>query len=209
MKALLVDGPAIAYRSHYALAKANLHTPDGKTTAATYGYTTTLLKLLRENTPDYVCVAFDTEKPTFRHELFEGYKADRPGMPQELANQLDWIREITAALGIRIVEVDGYEADDVIATLARMATDAGHDVLIATGDKDLHMLAYYKNVKIFNVNKKCQGSKGIYEKVEQPLKILADKCRLGDVSDNILVDKENDTENDIELRKFIIDLITA
>ncbi len=137
MKMLIVDGPALAYRSHYALAKANLRTPDGKTTAATYGYTTTLLKLLRENEPEYACVAFDTEKPTFRHELFKAYKADRPGMPQDLADQLEWIKQITEAVGVRIIEMEGYEADDIIATLARIANEAGYDVVIATGDKDM------------------------------------------------------------------------
>ena len=137
---LLLDGPAIAYRSHFALAKANLTTARGKSTAATYGFVTTLLKLLKEESPSYACVAFDTDKPTYRHHLFEGYKADRPGMPDDLASQLDWIKEITRGLGIRVLEMEGYEADDIIATLARMAERAGIDTVIATGDKDMLQL---------------------------------------------------------------------
>jgi DNA polymerase-1 len=140
MKMLLIDGPAVAYRSHFALGKSNLTAPDGKSTAATYGYTTTLLKLLRDEKPDYVCVAFDTEEPTYRHDLFEDYKADRPPMPDELADQIDWIRTITEAMGITILELDGYEADDIIGTLAAEATGLGIDSVIATGDKDMLQL---------------------------------------------------------------------
>lgn len=136
-KILLLDGPAIAYRSHYALAKANLTTPDGKEVAATHGYATTLLKLLREVAPDYACAAFDTEEPTYRHELFEEYKADRPGMPDELAGQMEWIEAVTEGLGIRVVAVAGYEADDVIATVASRARAREIETVIATGDKDM------------------------------------------------------------------------
>jgi DNA polymerase-1 len=139
-KILLLDGPAIAYRSHFALARAGLTTPDGKDVAATYGYTSTLLKLLREEAPDYACVAFDTDKPTYRHELFEEYKADRPGMPDELAGQLGWIEDMSEGLGVRVVAVDGFEADDVIATLVEQAGAKGVEAIIATGDKDMLQL---------------------------------------------------------------------
>ena len=137
---LLVDGPAVVYRSHFALARWDLRGPSGENTAATYGYLNALLKLLREQEPDYVCVAFDTEKPTFRHELFDDYKAGRPEMPEELAGQLERIVEITEAMGIRVVGIDGYEADDVIGTVARMAGEAGVETVIATGDKDMLQL---------------------------------------------------------------------
>lgn len=137
---LLIDGPAIAYRSHFALAKWNLTTAAGQSTAATYGFVTTLLRLLRGETPAYVCVAFDTEKPTYRHRLFEAYKAHRPPMPDDLAGQLGWIKEITAGLGVKVVELEGYEADDVMGTVARMAARAGLDTVLVTGDKDLLQL---------------------------------------------------------------------
>lgn len=137
---LLLDGPAIAYRSHFALSRAGLTTPEGEDVAATYGYAVTVLKLLREVSPDYACVAFDTEEPTYRHELFEQYKADRPAMPDELANQLDWIEEMSQGLGIRALAVDGFEADDVIATLASQAKARGIEAVIATGDKDMLQL---------------------------------------------------------------------
>ena len=97
------------------------------------------------------------------------------------------------------------ESDDICAMVPKVFKDK--QCVIVTGDKDLHQLAYWPNVLIFNVNKKCKGSKGMYEKIENPLKILADKVRLGDVSDNILVDKKNDKEEDVELRRLIIDLL--
>ncbi len=137
---LLVDGPAIAYRSHFALAKSNLTTSTGQSTAATYGFVTTLLKLLREYAPAYASVAFDTEKPTYRHRLFKEYKAGRPGMPDDLANQMGWIKQSSGALGVKVLELEGYEADDIIGTLATMATMAGLETLIASGDKDMLQL---------------------------------------------------------------------
>jgi DNA polymerase-1 len=139
-KLLLVDGPAVAYRSHYALAKWDLTGSSGESTAATYGYISTLLKLLKEQNPEYICVAFDTEEPTFRHEMYEDYKAGRAEMPDELAGQLEQIVDLTEAMGIRVVGIDGYEADDVIGTLAHMAGEAGIKTVIATGDKDMLQL---------------------------------------------------------------------
>jgi DNA polymerase-1 len=137
---LLFDGPAIAYRAHFALARSNLTTTSGQSTAATYGFVTTLLKLLRQYGSSHCCVAFDTEKPTYRHQLFEEYKAGRPGMPEELAGQIGWMKEIAADLGLRVCELDGYEADDIIGTLAVMASRAGLDTVIVTGDKDMLQL---------------------------------------------------------------------
>jgi DNA polymerase-1 len=137
---LLIDGPALAYRSHFGLARSNLTTATGESTAATYGFVTALLKLLGDHEPMYAAVAFDTAKPTYRHELLKEYKAGRPGMPEELARQQPWIKEASLALGVRPLELDGYEADDVIATLARIAARGGADTLIVTGDKDMLQL---------------------------------------------------------------------
>jgi DNA polymerase-1 len=139
-KVLLVDGAAIAYRSHFALAGTNLTATTGEPTAATYGFVTTLLRLIREQGPTHGCVAFDTDKPTYRHRLFEEYKAGRPAMPDDLANQMGWMKEIAGGLGMRACELAGYEADDVIGTLARLASAAGFETVIATGDKDLLQL---------------------------------------------------------------------
>jgi DNA polymerase-1 len=137
---LLVDGPAVAYRSHFALARWNLTAATGEATAAAYGFASTLLRLLKEYGASHGCVAFDTEKPTYRHELFEEYKAGRPAMPEDLARQMVWIKEIGEGLGLRVLELDGYEADDIIGTLAALASRAGMETVIASGDKDMLQL---------------------------------------------------------------------
>jgi DNA polymerase-1 len=189
-KILLVDGPAVAYRSHYALARANLTTPDGKEVAATYGYTTMLLKLLREEAPDYACVAFDTEEPTYRHELLEEYKAGRPAMPDELAAQLGWIEEVTEGLGVRVAALPGYEADDVIATLAAQARERGMDAVIATGDKDMLQVvdAGTRVIMLSGSGRdtKIMDPRAVKEKYGLPPDLLPDYFGLaGDSTDNV------------------------
>ncbi|MGD8628619.1 MAG: DNA polymerase I [bacterium] len=139
-KILLIDGFAVAYRAHFAMSRSGLTAPDGRSTAATYGYTSTLLKILRTEKPDYACVAFDTAEPTYRHELFEDYKADRPDMPDDLVDQLEWINGVTEGLGVRLIAIEGYEADDIIGTLVSKAGEAGMDAIVVTGDKDLLQL---------------------------------------------------------------------
>ncbi|MGD9140870.1 MAG: DNA polymerase I [bacterium] len=189
-KVLLIDGAAIAYRAHYGLAGSGLSTADGKSTGATYGYATTIYKLIRDEKPDYVCVALDTDKPTYRHELYEDYKAGRPEMPDDLADQLDDMREVTEALGVTSLEVEGYEADDIIGTLASEANAKGVKVVIATGDKDLLQLVNSdtrvimlsgagRDTEVFNPKK-------VEEKYGLPPELLPDYFGLmGDSIDNV------------------------
>ena len=132
-KLVLIDGNSLFYRAFFAMRY--LSTSDGLPTNALYGLTTMLLKVL-ELQPDYVAVAFDTPKPTFRHEQFDGYKAHRPPVPDALAQQAPIARELIGAFNIPAVEVEGYEADDIIAVLARQAENQGIDTLIVTGDLD-------------------------------------------------------------------------
>lgn len=189
-KLLLVDGPAIAYRSHFALARTNLTATTGEPTAATYGFVTTLLRLLREQAPTHGCVAFDTDKPTYRHGLFEAYKAERPGMPDDLANQLGWIKETSEGLGIRVCELDGYEADDIIGTFARLASAAGMDTVIATGDKDMLQLVDERTRVIMlsgsSRDTKVFDERAVTEKYGVGPALLADLFGLmGDSVDNV------------------------
>lgn len=129
---------AYVYRAFYAIpAMANRA---GVPTNATFGFARMLQHMLSDTLPDYVAVAFDAKEPTFRHECFAAYKAQRPPMPPELAEQLPWIREYVQALNIRCLEYPGYEADDVIATLARRGVAQECRALIATSDKDLCQL---------------------------------------------------------------------
>ena len=148
----LFDGTALAYRSHFALAQQGLTAPDGRPTGATYGFAMTLRRILEGEEPDLVAVALDPPGKTFRHERYADYKATRQKAPDEMKAQLDDVRRVVRAHGIPIFEVPGFEADDVIGTLAVAAKDAGHEVMIVTGDKDFMQLVG-PSVKLYNVFK--------------------------------------------------------
>ena len=121
MKLLVLDGNSILNRAFYGIRL--LTTKDGSYTNGIYGFLTMLQKLKEETSPDGVAIAFDMRAPTFRHKAYDGYKAQRKGMPEELAGQLPVLKELLAALGYRIVESEGYEADDILGTLARRCRD--------------------------------------------------------------------------------------
>ncbi len=133
---LLLDGHSLAYRAFFALPVENFSTTTGQPTNAVYGFTAMLINVLRDEQPTHVAVAFDRSEPTFRHEQYVEYKANRRETPADFRGQLSLIHEVLAALGIRQLSVAGYEADDVIATLATQAAADGMDVLIVTGDRD-------------------------------------------------------------------------
>ena len=137
-KIFLIDGSAFLYRAFHAIR--SLNTSDGHPTNATFGFTRILLKLLKDNQPEYAVVMFDVKGPTFRHRLYEDYKANRPPMPEELAIQIPDIKEMIKALNIPIVEKQGYEADDLVGTYARIAQENDFDVVMVTGDKDFKQL---------------------------------------------------------------------
>lgn len=130
----LVDGPSYLYRAYHAIG--HLSTSRGVPTNATYGITTMLWKLLREERPTYMAVAWDAPGPTFRHERFERYKIQRPGMPRDLAEQLPWVRASIEALGLALLECPGYEADDILATVVARLRGSGVALVLVTADKD-------------------------------------------------------------------------
>ncbi len=134
-KIFLIDGNSQAYQAYYAI-KSGLTSPEGAPTNAVFGFTSMLQKILREKKPDYIAVAFDTAAPTFRHKAYSAYKANRKPMPDELVPQLDLIREVLEAYRIGVFAVDGYEADDVLGTLAAAAAREGLHAIIVTRDKD-------------------------------------------------------------------------
>ena len=137
---LLLDGHSLAYRAFFALPAENFSTTTGQPTNAVYGFTAMLINVLRDEQPTHVAVAFDRGEPTFRHEQYVEYKANRRETPEDFRSQLSLIFEVLDALGIARLSVPGYEADDVIATLATRATSDGMDVLIVTGDRDVLQL---------------------------------------------------------------------
>ena len=133
---LLIDGHSVAYRAFFALPVENFSTTTGQHTNAVYGFTSMLINVLRDEQPTHLAVAFDVSRKTFRSEQYVEYKANRSASPQEFAGQVDLIKEVLDALNIVHVELDGFEADDIIATLARQGAEAGLKVLICTGDRD-------------------------------------------------------------------------
>jgi DNA polymerase-1 len=133
---LLVDGHSLAYRAFVALPVENFSTSTGQTTNAVYGFTSMLINVLRDEQPDHVAVAFDVSRQTFRSEAYAEYKANRSASPAEFSGQVALIKEVLAALRVPVLEKEGYEADDVLATLTRGARRAGFEVLISSGDRD-------------------------------------------------------------------------
>jgi DNA polymerase I len=137
---LLLDGHSLAYRAFFALPVENFSTTTGQHTNAVYGFTSMLINVLRDEAPTHVAVAFDVSRQTFRNEMYPEYKANRSSSPDEFKGQVGLIKEILSALRIPAIEKDGYEADDVIATLTQQAQGDGLDVLICTGDRDTFQL---------------------------------------------------------------------
>ncbi|HEY4725886.1 MAG TPA: 5'-3' exonuclease H3TH domain-containing protein, partial [Actinomycetota bacterium] len=132
---VLLDGHSLAFRAFFALP-SDLQTTTGQLTNVVYGFTTMLVKLFGDFSPDRIAVCFDLGRPAYRHDVYEGYKANRRTSPDEFSSQMPLVREVLSALRIPVVEVAGYEADDVIATLVREARDEELPVLVVTGDRD-------------------------------------------------------------------------
>src|SRR2546423_2798827 len=144
---LLLDGNSVAYRAFFALP-TDMATASGQVTNAVFGFTSMLINLLKDHRPDGIAVAFDRPEPTFRHELVADYKAGRVAAPDILRQQGGLVRQVVETLQIPIVEIAGFEADDVIATLATEAEAAGDEVIIVTGDRDAYQLVHDPLVKV-------------------------------------------------------------
>mgnify|MGYP001946133690 FL=1 len=133
-KLMVIDGNSLMHRAYYAIR--GLTNRKGLPTNAVYGFTNILLKLLQDYEPDYIGVAFDKKAPTFRHEEYEEYKATRQKTPEDLIIQFDTVKELLKRMNIAIYEIDGYEADDILGTFARIAEEKGLRALLVTGDRD-------------------------------------------------------------------------
>ena len=192
-KLVLIDGNSIMNRAFYGIMGSKaLTTKDGKYTNAIYGFLAILFKLLEEEKPDYIGVTFDLKAPTARHIMYEGYKANRKGMPTELAEQMPIIKDVLRAMNIDIIEKEGYEGDDVIGTLSRYGEQKGLEVVILSGDRDTFQLAT-DNVRI-NIPRTKGGKTETEifnrEKVKEvygiePKQLIEVKGLQGDTSDNI------------------------
>ncbi len=189
-KLLLIDGHSMLNRAFYGLP--DLTNSEGIHTGAVYGFINILLKTIEEENPQYVAVAFDVHAPTFRHKKYEAYKGTRKPMPQELASQVPLMKEMLTAMGVRIITKEGYEADDILGTLAAAYGKQGMDVTILSGDRDLLQLASSR-VKI-RMPKTARGkttvedyfAEQVLEKYQvTPAQIIELKALMGDASDNI------------------------
>jgi DNA polymerase-1 len=187
----LLDGMALAYRAHFALMKSPLRTSHGQATSAVFGFLMALDRILDQEKPEEIAVVFDSQARTFRHDRYADYKATREKMPDEMLPQLEWIRSAVQGEGIPFLRVDGYEADDVIATLARRESRAGKAVWIVSGDKDMLQLVD-ENVRLYNVMKPGQaeveriGPPEVIERFGVPAGQVVDVLGLmGDTSDNV------------------------
>lgn len=192
-KLIVVDGNSIVNRAFYGIMGSKmLQTADGTYTNAVYGFLAILFKELDEVKPDYIAVAFDLKAPTARHKMYDGYKANRKGMPEELAAQMPILKDVLRAMNITIIEKEGYEADDVLGTLSRIGENSGLEVVLLTGDRDSFQLATDKvsiyiprtkagktETEIFNRDKVLE----VYG--VEPKQMIEVKGLQGDTSDNI------------------------
>ena len=189
-KIVLIDGHSILNRAFFGVPP--LTNSEGLHTNAVYGFLTIMFKILDEEKPDYLTVAFDRSEPTFRHQMFDAYKGTRKPMAQELREQVPVMKEVLQAMGIKIVEMPGYEADDLLGTIAGMAEVQGMDVSIISGDRDLLQLATEK-VKIRIPKTKRTGTEiedyyaaDVVERYQvTPKEFIDVKALMGDSSDNI------------------------
>lgn len=192
-KLIVIDGNSILNRAFYGImGNKMLQTADGTYTNAVYGFLTIMFKMLEEENPAYLVVAFDVKSPTKRHELYSEYKGTRKGMPDELAVQMPIIKKVLQAMNIKVMEMPGYEADDILGTLSDWGSRKGLRVILLTGDRDSFQLA--KENVIIRMPRTKQGKTEMEdfdaEKIREtygvePKQLIEVKGLMGDSSDNI------------------------
>ena len=189
-KLLILDSNSIINRAFYGIRA--LSAADGTPTNAIYGFLNILTKLINEQQPDYLCAAFDLKAPTFRHKMYDGYKAQRKPMPDELAAQMPIAKDILRAMGVTIFEKEGFEADDIIGTVSRICGENDTECFIATGDKDDLQLAGNGPKVILTVTRMGQNETTVYDENAvreryrvSPHEFIDVKALMGDPSDNI------------------------
>lgn len=180
----LIDGSAYIYRAYHAIAP--LTNSEGMPTHAVFGFLNILKRMLKEKNPKYLAVAFDMRGPVFRHEMYADYKANRPPMPDDLAVQIPYIKELVLAMNIPCFEIQGLEADDIIASSAKILEEQGHTVVVVSGDKDLLQLVNENTVMWDPMKDKIMDITAVEEKYNvKPEQLLDCYALMGDSSDNV------------------------
>jgi DNA polymerase-1 len=186
----LLDGMALAYRAYFSFISRPLINSKGENTSAIFGFVNTLMKILNEDRPDHLAVVFDTKEPTFRHIMYDQYKATREKMPEDMAGQLDKLKEVVQAFNVPTIELPGYEADDIMGTLARKAERQGIETYLVTGDKDFMQLIS-PLVKIYKPGKQGEEWEILDETAVmskfgvEPAQVIDVLGLIGDKSDNV------------------------
>ena len=187
---LLIDGNSLTYRAFFALP-TDMATASGQVTNAVFGFTSMLINLMRDHDPEGVAIAFDLPKPTFRHERNPEYKAGREAAPDILRQQMGLVREVVDALNMPVIELEGFEADDILATLATRARDEGRDVIVVTGDRDCYQLVEDPHIKVL-YNRRGVSDYALYDEagIEErtgvkPADYVKYAALRGDKSDNL------------------------
>ena len=189
-KILLIDGHSILNRAFYGLP--DLTNSEGLHTNAIYGFLNILFKMMEEEKPDYLTVAFDLSAPTFRHKMYDAYKGTRKPMPQELRQQVPVMKDVLGAMGVPILSMEGYEADDLLGTIAKRSEAKGMDVTVLSGDRDLlqlatdHICIRIPKTKGGKTTIEDYFAKDVQEAYQlSPLQIIELKALMGDTADNI------------------------
>ena len=189
-KIFIIDGMALIYRAHFAMIKNPLITKTGQHTSAIYGFANSIIKIIKDEKPDFFVIALDTRKPTFRHEMYPEYKQNRERMPDELSEQIEPILTMIDLMGIKSISMDGYEADDIIGTLTKTASESDIEAYIVSGDKDMMQLVdsttyvyslgnRFKPTTVYDKDK-------VFEKYGvQPDMMIDWLALVGDKSDNV------------------------
>lgn len=192
-KLVVIDGNSILNRAFYGIMGSKmLMTADGTYTNAVYGFLAIMFKMMEEINPNYMVVAFDVKAPTKRHEMYKDYKGTRKGMPDELASQMPIIKEVLKAMNIKVIEMAGYEADDILGTLSRYGESKGLEVRLLTGDRDSFQLATDKTTIMLPRTKGGKTETEFFDRDKiletygvEPLQMIEVKGLMGDSSDNI------------------------
>jgi len=183
-KIYLIDGSSYIYRAYYAVR--HLSNSRGEPTNAVFGFANMLLKIMRDEKPQHLAVVFDTKAPTFRKEIYPEYKANRAAMPDDLVPQIPLIKELVRGFNIPCIEMDGYEADDIIATLAKRFAADNYEVVVVTGDKDMMQIVSDRVCLYDTMKDKISGPKEVAERFGGPPdKVIEVQALAGDSSDNV------------------------